>query len=178
MISKSIFAGFGGQGILMMGYTLAYAAMKEDKHLTYLPSYGAEVRGGTAHCTVAVGDEEIDSPIASVPDYLVVMNEPSLNRFQNLLKKGGDCVVNTSLADMSSARRDIQIYEIPVSEMAEELGDIRSANMIMLGAFLKVAPLVKPETVIEIIQETFGNKKPEVLARNEEALWKGHAFIA
>ena len=89
MITEAIFAGFGGQGILMMGYTLARAAMNEEKHLTYMPSYGAEVRGGTAHCTVSIGDEEIASPIASHPDYIVIMNAPSLGRFQNVLKKQG-----------------------------------------------------------------------------------------
>ena len=177
MVIKSIYAGFGGQGILMMGYMLAYAAMKEDKSVTYLPSYGAEVRGGTAHCTISVGDEEIASPIASVPDYLAIMNAPSLDKFQNMLKKGGGCLLNTSLVTKKSVRKDIVIYEIPVSEMAEDLGDIRSANMIMLGAFLRVTNLVKRETVLEIIQETFGKKKPQVLERNEQALSKGYHFL-
>ena len=177
MVIKSIFAGFGGQGILMMGYMLAYAAMKEDKYVTYLPSYGAEVRGGTAHCTISVGDEEIASPIASVPDYLAIMNAPSLDKFQNMLKKGGACLLNTSLAQNQPVRKDIDVYEIPVSEMAEDLGDIRSANMIMLGAYLRVTNLVKRETVLEIIQETFGKKKPQVLERNEQALSKGYHFL-
>lgn len=177
MVIKSIFAGFGGQGILMMGYMLAYAAMKEDKYVTYLPSYGAEVRGGTAHCTISVGDEEIASPIASVPDYLAIMNAPSLDKFQNMLKKKGGCLLNTSLAQNKSVRKDIDVYEIPVSEMAEDLGDIRSANMIMLGAYLRVTNLVKRETVLEIIQETFGKKKPQVLERNEQALSKGYHFL-
>ena len=102
MIKKSIFAGFGGQGILLMGYTLANAAMNEDKFVTYLPSYGAEVRGGTANCTVSIGDEEIASPIASVPDYLTIMNAPSLAKFQNMLRKGGGCLLNTSLVGKQS----------------------------------------------------------------------------
>lgn len=173
MIKKSILAGFGGQGILMMGYTLANAAMNEDKSVTYLPSYGAEVRGGTAHCTVSIGDEEIASPIASVPDYLAIMNAPSLAKFQNMLRKGGDCLLNTSLFDKLNVRKDIKIHEIAVSEMAEDLGDIRCANMIMLGSFLKITELVKPETVLDIIEKNFGKKKPEVLQRNQEAFWKG-----
>ena len=178
MIAKAILAGFGGQGILMMGYTLAYAAMKEDRFVTYLPSYGAEVRGGTAHCTVSVGDEEIASPIASIPDYLVIMNAPSLDRFQNMLKKGGGCLLNTSLVHEESIRTDIRMYEVPASEWAEDLGDIRSANMIMLGAFLKVSEMVRPETVIQTIERTFRRKKAEVMERNQAAFWKGYEAIS
>jgi 2-oxoglutarate ferredoxin oxidoreductase subunit gamma len=177
MIEKSIFAGFGGQGILMMGYTLAYAAMIEEKSVTYLPSYGAEVRGGTAHCTVSIGDEDIASPIASVLDFLAIMNAPSLNRFQNMLKKGGDCLVNTSLVHKKSIRSDIKVYELSVSEMAEDLGDIRCANMIMLGAFLKVSGQVEPESVLGILQNTFRGKKKAVQERNENALWSGYRAI-
>jgi len=177
MISKSIFAGFGGQGILMMGYTLAYAAMNEEKFVTYLPSYGAEVRGGTAHCTVSIGDEEIASPIASVPDYLAIMNAPSLNRFQNMLKKGGGCLLNKSLVHKKSVRHDIEIFEISASEMAEDLGDIRCANMIMLGAFLKVSGQVEPESVLGVLQKTFAQKKKSVQETNEKALWSGYRSI-
>jgi len=177
MIHKAILAGFGGQGILMMGVTLANAAMREDKHVTYLPTYGAEVRGGTANCTVSVGDEEIASPIASNPDYLVVMNAPSLNKFQSILRKGGCCLVNTSLVHEKSIRRDVKVYEIAASEMAEELGDLRAANMIVLGSFLKISGMVKPETVLEILEETFRRKSPEVMERNKEALWAGYRFF-
>jgi 2-oxoglutarate ferredoxin oxidoreductase subunit gamma len=177
MIQKAIFAGFGGQGILMMGVILANAAMREDRHVTYLPSYGAEVRGGTAHCTVSVGDEEIASPIASSPDHLVVMNAPSLNKFQSILRKGGDCLLNTSLVREKSIRKDVRMHEIAASELAEGLGDIRSANMIMLGSFLKISGMVRPETVLEIIIETFGGKSPEVIDRNKEALWTGFRFF-
>ncbi|MEW6441725.1 MAG: 2-oxoacid:acceptor oxidoreductase family protein [bacterium] len=176
MISKAIFAGFGGQGILMMGYTLAYAAMKEDRHVTYLPSYGAEVRGGTANCTIAVGNEDIASPIASAPDFLVLMNAPSLDRFQSCLRKGGRCLVNTSLIHEKVSRRDIRVYEVPATEKAEQLGDIRAANMVMLGAFLKVAELVRPETVLAVIERNFA-KRPELLERNRQAFWEGYHAI-
>ena len=178
MIKKSIFAGFGGQGILMMGYVLAYAAMNEGKSVTYLPAYGAEVRGGTAHCTISIGDEEIASPIASVPDYLAIMNAPSLEKFQNMLKKHGDCLVNTSLVQKDSIRKDIEIYKLSVSEMAENLGDIRCANMIMLGAFLKVSGLVKPESILGVLEKTFAGKKKKVVERNEQALWAGYEAIS
>ena len=127
MLIKTIFAGFGGQGILLMGYALAYAAMKEDKHVTYLPSYGAEVRGGTANCTVCIGDEEIASPIASSPNFLVIMNAPSMDRFQNRLRKGGICLVNASLVNKESSRNDIEVCGVPAVDIAEALGDIRTA---------------------------------------------------
>jgi 2-oxoglutarate ferredoxin oxidoreductase subunit gamma len=174
MIQKAILAGFGGQGILMMGVTLANAAMREDKHVTYLPTYGAEVRGGTANCTVSVGDEEIASPIASSPEYLVAMNAPSLNKFQSILRKGGHCLVNTSLVHEKSIRKDVHVHEIAASEMAEEMGDIRAANMVMLGSFLKISGMVKPETVLEIVEETFRQKNPKALERNKQALWAGY----
>jgi len=178
MITEAIFAGFGGQGILMMGYTLARAAMNEDKYLTYMPSYGAEVRGGTAHCTVSIGDEEIASPIASHPDYIVIMNAPSLGRFQNVLKKQGVCFLNTSLVRDQSVRKDIKLYEVAASEWAEDLGDIRAANMIMLGSFLKVSGLVKPETVLEVVKENFKGKNPKVFEINHQALMKGYECIS
>jgi 2-oxoglutarate ferredoxin oxidoreductase subunit gamma len=178
MIKKVILAGFGGQGILMMGVTLANAAMREDKFVTYLPTYGAEVRGGTANCTVSVGDEEIASPIASNPDYLVVMNAPSLNKFQSILRKGGDCLVNTSLVRDKSVRKDVNVYEIAASEMAEDMGDIRATNMIVLGSFLKISDMVEPETVLGIIAETFRGKNPKVIERNKEALWAGYRYFS
>ncbi len=177
MITKALFAGFGGQGILMMGQALAHAAMKENLHVTYLPAYGAEVRGGTANCTVSVGDEEIASPVASTPDYLVVMNAPAFERFQNVLRKGGSCLLNTSLIQARPSRRDIKTYELAASEMAEELGDIRAANMVMLGAFLKVAGLVRPDTLLSVVEDVF-RKKPSVLKLNREAVWKGYQAVA
>jgi 2-oxoglutarate ferredoxin oxidoreductase subunit gamma len=128
---------------------------------------------------VSIGDEEIASPIASIPDYLAIMNAPSLNRFQNMLKKGGGCLLNNSLVhDKKSVRKDIQVFEISVSEMAEELGDIRCANMIMLGAFLKVSAQVKPESVLDILEKTFRGKKKAVRDRNEKALWAGYRSIS
>jgi 2-oxoglutarate ferredoxin oxidoreductase subunit gamma len=177
MIVKTIFAGFGGQGILLMGYALATAAMTEDKYVTFLPSYGAEVRGGTAHCTVSIADEEIASPIASTLDYLVIMNAPSLSRFQSRVKRGGVCLVNSSLVHQKCRRDDIRVYELPVAEIAEELGDIRVANMVMLGAFVKVSDLVKTETVIEVLPRIFSGKKQEILAMNREGILRGHGAV-
>src|SRR4030065_1903576 len=107
MLTKSASAGSGGQGVLMMGYILSVAAMKEGKHVTYLPSYGAEVRGGTANCTISISDEEIASPVASSPDFVVAMNRPSMLKYQSLIKRGGIMIINSTLVDIDSARKDI-----------------------------------------------------------------------
>jgi 2-oxoglutarate ferredoxin oxidoreductase subunit gamma len=133
MLIRTIFSGFGGQGVLSMGYTIANAAMIEGKHVTYLPSYGVEVRGGTANCTVVVSDEEVASPVASEPEFVVVMNQPSFVRFQSILPAGGLICVNSSMVDTSSARGDIEVVAIPTSELAEQLGTVKVANMVMLG---------------------------------------------
>ena len=152
MLIKTVFAGFGGQGVLLMGRNLAQAAMLEGKNVTYFPSYGAEVRGGTANCTVAISDEEIASPVASSPEFVVVMNEPSLVRFQNQVQTGGLLFVNSSLIDTEIARGDIDGVRVPASEVAENLGDPKSANMVMLGAFTKRSSLVSIDTVMESLE--------------------------
>src|SRR4030042_1914316 len=159
MLIKTIFAGFGGQGALSMGLNLAQAAMVEGKNVTYLPSYGAEVRGGTANCTVALSDEDIASPVASSPEFIVVMNKPSLVRFQNLLQSGGVLFVNSSLVDAETTRGDVEVIRVPANTIAEELGSPKSANMVMLGAFIKTSNLVSLETVIEELKRCLQKKK-------------------
>ncbi len=131
---KTIFAGFGGQGVLMMGYSFAHAAMNEGFQVTYLPSYGAEVRGGTANCTVAVSNEEIASPVASQPDYLVVMNNPSLLTFQTRIAPGGGFFLNSSIIKSRPNLKDVEIWEIPASDIASDLGNPRVLNVVMMGA--------------------------------------------
>src|SRR5512135_2607844 len=116
MLIKTIFAGFGGQGVLSMGLNLTQAAMRDGKFVTYLPSYGAEVRGGTANCTVSIGDEEIASPVASEPDFVVSLNQPSFLKFQSTLQTGGLILVNASLVNVTAARCDIEVVEVPANE--------------------------------------------------------------
>ena len=159
MLIKSFFSGFGGQGVLSMGLILAHSAMREGKHVTYLPVYGAEVRGGTAHCTVAISEEEIASPVASEPEYLVTMNQPSVNKYQNSISSGGTMFINTTLVSELPSRGDIEIIEIPATALAEELKNIGSTNMVMLGAFIKSTGLVDLKTVETAIEEFFANKK-------------------
>jgi len=176
MLIKSFFAGFGGQGVLSMGYLLAYAGMTEGKEVTYLPAYGAEVRGGTAHCTVAIGDEEIASPVASEPEYVVAMNQPSAKKFQNFICSGGTMFINTSLVSELPQRGDIEIVEVPASRLAEELKNPRGANLVMLGAFVKYTQLVKLSSVEKAVQEAFSAKK-KYLSANLSALKRGYEYL-
>lgn len=173
MLFKTIFAGFGGQGVLSMGLNLAQAGMLEDKHVTYLPAYGAEVRGGTANCTVAISDEEIASPVASSPDFLVAMNQPSLVRFQNQVKSGGVYFINATLVDIDVSRGDVDVVKIPANQAAEELGNIKCANMIMLGALVKKSGLVSLESLVKGLENAFKTKK-KLIAINEKALSTGY----
>jgi 2-oxoglutarate ferredoxin oxidoreductase subunit gamma len=141
--------------------------------VTYLPSYGAEVRGGTANCTVAVSDEDIASPVASSPEFIVVMNKPSLFRFQNLLESGGVLFINSSLVDAETTRGDIEVIRVPANTIAEELGSPKAANMVMLGAFIKKSNLVSLETVIEELKNVLGKKK-SLIEINTKALKTGY----
>lgn len=173
MLIKTVFAGFGGQGVLSMGLNLAQAALLEGKNVTYLPSYGAEVRGGTANCTVAVSDEEIASPVASAPEFLVAMNQPSMVRFQNQIQSGGVLFINSSLIETEISRGDVDIIKVPANSIAEQLGSPRSANMVMLGAFTKKSNIVSISSVIEGLKSAL-KKKQKLIAVNTEALMVGY----
>lgn len=176
MLIKTIIAGFGGQGVLSMGLNLAQAAMLEGKNVTYLPSYGAEVRGGTANCTVAISDDEIASPVASSPDFVVAMNRPSAVRFQNQIQSGGLFFINSSLVEAGISRGDIDIISVPANSIAEELGSPKAANMVMLGAFTRKTSMVSLSSVIEGLRYTLG-KKQKLLSVNEKALRAGYNLL-
>jgi len=156
-----------------MGLNLTQAAMLEGKNITYLPSYGAEVRGGTANCTVAISDEEIASPVASSPDFVVAMNQPSLVRFQNQVESGGVLFLNSSLIEAEISRGDIDIVRVPANSIAEEMGSPRSANMVMLGVFAKKSNLVSLSSLIEALSSTL-KKKGKLMAINKKALMTGY----
>ena len=173
MLIKSLFAGFGGQGVLMMGYSLAHAAMNEGYHTTYLPAYGAEVRGGTANCTVAISDEEIASPVASAPDYLVIMNTPSLYTFQNRAAQGGTIFLNSSIIDARPTRKEVGILEIPAGEIAEKMGDPRVANVVVLGAFIRKTGLISPEGYLKSLRKIMVERKKAIMEINRKAFAAG-----
>jgi len=173
MLVKTVISGFGGQGVISMGLSLAQAAMLEGKYVTYLPSYGAEVRGGTANCTVAISDEEISSPVASAPEFVIAMNQPSLIRFQNQIQSGGVIFLNSSLIDAETSRGDIEVIKVPADSIAEDLGNIKSANMVILGAFIRKNNLVSFTSVVEGMKNTL-KKKSKLIAINQEALATGY----
>jgi len=177
MLIKTIFSGFGGQGVIMMGYLLATGGMYEGKNVTCLPSYGAEVRGGTANCTVVLSTEEIASPVASEPEFAVLMNNPSLFRFQNQVQSGGTIFLNSSMIESRPIRGDLEIFEIPVNELAKQLKTSKVSNMIMLGAFIKKSGLVSQETMNQVLKDTFGNRNPAVLKENKSALLLGYNYL-
>jgi 2-oxoglutarate ferredoxin oxidoreductase subunit gamma len=176
MLIKTVFAGFGGQGVLSMGLNLTQAAMLEGKYVTYLPAYGAEVRGGTANCTVSISDEEISSPVASSPTFVVALNQPSMIRFQNTIQSGGIMFLNSTLIAVPPERGDIEVVSIPANAMAEKLGSIKSANMVILGAFIKKSNLVKLQSLIDgLIVAMKGNQK--LININKEALNAGYNLV-
>lgn len=177
MMTKTIFSGFGGQGVLMMGYSLAHSAMTRGYHVTYLPAYGAEVRGGTANCTVAVADEEITSPVSSEPDNLVVMNSPSLITFQNKVIQGGMFFLNSSIVDNRPSRQDVKVYAVPCGNIAQDLGNIRVANIVMMGAFIKKTGIVPADVYLKSLETIMGSRKKAATEVNRRAFAAGYDFI-
>ena len=176
MLIKTIFSGFGGQGVIMMGYLFAMAGMYEEKNVTCLPSYGAEVRGGTANSTVVISSDEIASPVASEPEYAVLMNNPSLFLFQNQVQSGGTLFLNSSMIESRPARGDLIIYEIPINDLAKDLQADKALNIIMLGSFIKKSGLVSLDTMIRVLKDTFGNR-PAIFKANKSALQLGYDFL-
>jgi 2-oxoglutarate ferredoxin oxidoreductase subunit gamma len=160
----------------MMGYSYAHTAMNEGFEVTYLPSYGAEVRGGTANCTVAVSDEEIASPIASEPDHLVVMNNPSLYTFQNRIAPGGVFFLNSSIIQTDPNRKDVQVCRIPAGEIAAELGNPRVQNVVMMGVFVKKTGLISPDAYLKSLKRIMGERKKSAMEVNRMAFAAGYAL--
>jgi 2-oxoglutarate ferredoxin oxidoreductase subunit gamma len=168
-----IMAGFGGQGILLIGKMLAYAGMHAGKEVSWLPSYGPEMRGGTCNCTVVISDKPVGSPVIRSPRAVVAMNLPSLEKFEPDLREGGLLLINSSLINRGAERDDVTVLEVPANEIATDLGNPRGANMVALGAYIGATEAVSLDEVIEVIRETFA-AKPAVIDVNIEALRKGH----
>ena len=170
MKSKMFFAGSGGQGTLAIGQMIAKAAMDEGKEVTWLPSYGPEMRGGTANCTVVVSDKPIACPLINDADLLVVMNLPSLLKFENMVVPGGLLIVNSSIVTEKPKRTDIRVLEIPAVDLAMELGSDKAANMVILGAIIKETGVVSKDTVQEQMRHMFSGRKEKFLPMNLAAL--------
>lgn len=173
MQTEIIIAGFGGQGVLFGGQLLTYAAMDEGKEVTWIPSYGPEMRGGTANCTVVISDEEIGSPMVSNPQAAIVMNLPSLDKYEPLIKPGGLLVVNESMVDRAVERKDIRVVVVKGNEIAEKLGDKRMSNMVLLGALLANLPVLPIEAIEKALAGHLPERHKKLLPMNYQALREG-----
>jgi 2-oxoglutarate ferredoxin oxidoreductase subunit gamma len=177
MREEIIFAGFGGQGILLSGTIVCLAAMKEGKRVTHIPSYGAEMRGGTANCSVVISDQEIASPLVRHPSVCVVMNKPSLLKFESKLRQGGTLLYNSSLIDIEPSRKDLQCIAVPANEMAEQEGSARSANMVMLGLLAKIKPEVASlESIQSTLDQAVSARHRNLNEINKRCLARGFAL--
>ncbi|NPA24300.1 MAG: 2-oxoacid:ferredoxin oxidoreductase subunit gamma [Deltaproteobacteria bacterium] len=177
MIVKTLCAGSGGQGVLTLGNVMGNAAMLQGFHATYLPAYGAAMRGGTANCTITIADEEIASPVASAPDIVVALNQPSAAAFINRLVPGGKLIYNSSVTEEVPERTDIETFAVPANDLAVEMGNPRSANMIMLGAFAQLAGVPSREAIFSSLELLMGNKKAVVEA-GRQAVIKGMEYVS
>ncbi|MGL4981286.1 MAG: 2-oxoacid:acceptor oxidoreductase family protein [Treponemataceae bacterium] len=171
MTNKIICAGFGGQGLMSLGILVAYAGMLEGKEVSWYPSYGAEMRGGTANCSVIVSDDPIGSPVITNDASIVVaMNLPSFIKFEKSLITGGKLFINSSLIDQKTTRKDIQSYHIPANDIANTEGYLKLANMVMLGAVLQETNLVKTESILQALPEVFGKNKSKFIPINQKLI--------
>jgi 2-oxoglutarate ferredoxin oxidoreductase subunit gamma len=178
MLKEMIFAGFGGQGVLSMGMLLAYAAMKEGKEVSWMPSYGPEMRGGTANCIVNISDQPISSPIVSSFDTAVVLNQPSLKKFESRVKRDGILIWESTMIKKPPARNDIKIYAIPaVDKASHELKNLKVMNMLLLGALVEITEIVKKETLVQTLKEALPERHHHLIPLNIEAIDMGMALV-
>ena len=176
MTSKVLIAGFGGQGILFAGKVLAYKGLVEGKQLSWLPSYGPEMRGGTANCNVIISDEPVGSPIVDDPNVLIVMNLPSLDKYENAADPGAKIFVDSTLISRKVERDDVDVYYIPATKMAQELGVPTLANMIILGKVIKEAGVVDFEGMEEALKKVVSARKAHLIDVNLKAIKAGYDY--
>ncbi|MDZ7843791.1 MAG: 2-oxoacid:acceptor oxidoreductase family protein [Anaerolineales bacterium] len=171
-----IISGFGGQGTLFAGQVLAYTALDNGFEVTWIPSYGPEMRGGTAHCTVIVSEEPIGSPLVRHPDIVLAMNLPSVDKYESVMPEGGALIANSSLVNREIERENIDSLLIPANEIAETIGMSRLGNMVMIGAMIKIRPLFSLEMTQESLKSHIPERHQKTLPLNFEALEKGYKF--
>ncbi len=176
MYKDVIISGFGGQGIIFAGKLLAHAGLKEKREVIFYPSYGAEMRGGTANCTVIISDSMIPSPIISQPSSAIIMSYPALEKFISRIREGGQVVINKSLVSVRPRRNDLTIIEVPANQIAEKLGSSKTANMVALGAWTYISKAVKVESLILSLKEVLS--KIDLLKINEDSLREGWKFAS
>ncbi len=177
MLDEIIIAGFGGQGVLLMGRLIAYAGMLEGKHVAWMPSYGPEMRGGTANCTVIISSDEVASPVVTNPMTLVAMNQPSLDKFEPQVEKGGTIIFNESLISLNVKRDDLEFLGVPANDIANELGNLRVANMVALGSYVAKSKSIKMETIFQALEKLLGKKSEKIMDLNKKALKKGEKIV-
>ena len=177
MTNEIIISGFGGQGVMAIGKTLTEAGMKEGMEVSWLPSYSPEMRGGTANCSVVLSDESIVSPIVLEPTELIAMNLPSLLKFESLVKPGGTIFVNSSVVDKKVERTDVKAVYVDCIKIADELGNAKVANMVMLGAYIEAMKNLSTETIKEMLVHMFTGPKAKLVDLNIEALKRGAACV-
>lgn len=177
MIREIIISGFGGQGVMAIGKTLTEAGLAENLHVSWLPSYGPEMRGGTANCCVVLSDKPVGSPVVINPTELIAMNTPSLVKFEKAVQPNGIILINSSIVDIAPTRTDIKAYRVPCTEIATELGNSKVGNMAMLGAYLEATKALKVETVHEMLKHIFHGPKEKLIEINIKALAAGAACI-
>ncbi len=177
MLEELIVAGFGGQGVLSMGMTLAYAGMIEDKEISWMPSYGPEMRGGTANCITILSSSKISSPILSQFDSAIVLNQPSMDKFAPKLKPGGLLIYDSGTVLKPSTRTDIEMIGIPATSEALKLKKAKTMNMIVLGAYLHLKPVVSIESILEALKKVLPEKYHHMLPVNEQALLRGEQLV-
>jgi 2-oxoglutarate ferredoxin oxidoreductase subunit gamma len=177
MLEEIIMSGFGGQGVLSMGQTLGYAAMIEKKEISWMPSYGPEMRGGTANCITIISDDEISSPIISIFSSAVLLNQPSVDKFESAVKPGGLLIFESTNIINAPTREDIDIVAIPAADEAVKMKNSKVLNMILLGAYLEKKPVIKIESVIEALRQVLPERYHHLLELNREALEKGRELV-
>ncbi|MBN2322929.1 MAG: 2-oxoacid:acceptor oxidoreductase family protein [Spirochaetes bacterium] len=176
MTQKVIIAGFGGQGVILAGKLLAYTGMVEGKNVSHIPSYGVEMRGGTANCAVIISDQEIASPLVVHPTSLIVLNKPSLLKFEDSVTPSGRILVNESLIDREVKRKDVVVLYVPANKIAEEAGNGRSSNMVMIGAWLAVTGLFSQKTIKESLPRVVSKRNLRYNEINERAIDMGYEY--
>ncbi len=172
-----IISGFGGQGVLSMGKILAYSALMEGKEVTWMPAYGPEQRGGTANVTVIISDERISSPILSTYDTAIILNQPSMAKFESKVKPGGTIIYDGYGISQPPTRKDIKVYRIAAMDAAAEMNNMKAFNMIVLGGLLKLRPMVSIESVLKGLRKTLPERHHHLIPMNEEAIRKGMEII-
>lgn len=177
METSIVISGFGGQGVLFTGQLLAYAGMDNDKHVTWIPSYGPEMRGGTANCTVIVSDDPVGAPLVAEPDVAVVLNLPSFEKYEGLVKPGGLLVINSSIVDAKAERKDIDVVAVPANQIAEELGSVKMMNMAALGALLAKRPFLTLPQLKQALDDHLPARKANLLEANKLVLQKGYDAV-